>query len=453
MKRHHTLIWVAALLGFACTSANPMATIPVLLPTETSSAPTTSDLSTPAIMLEPTHASGLPDPTTVLPVAPLTQALSGIDTLPTATLIDFPEAESISVAANAQATYALFGFGNNLFLSQAANQSTRFSQPVQVSLGAPVQVVPVERPALALGPDNQIGVAWIHYTANQKNQIWQARSTDGGQTFEPGTLQYDTSALETAMVGETFDSQIRPNFYWLENGQLMWLKWLADDGQTGTVFPIDDLVCECCQPQAVRVGANIYIAYRNVEHDPSGQDIRDIFLLRSSNDGLTFTEPVRVADEHWFLNACPVAGPALYADETLVYVAWMDARNDVAGTLSQSDIWFAVSRDGGQTFTPDLRVSADNGYFNTLPVLAVGPGGRIHLVWETHSDTADFLAYTTSDDQGNSFATPRIIVSSEQAPERGRVGKPALTISPTGQISLAWIDGLGVRLAIWNDTQ
>jgi hypothetical protein len=158
-----------------------------------------------------------------------------------------------------------------------------------------------------------------------------------------------------------------------------------------------------------------------------------------------------VADEHWFLNACPISGPALVADNGQLYSAWMDARDDLEGMLASSDIWFARSEDGGATFTPDQQLNRSESDYNTLPVIAVGPGGRIHVSWEAQGEGGDAILYTTSDDGGQTFSPPIPVVSSSDSPERGRVGKPTLAITNLGVVYLGWLDKQGARVATWVD--
>ena len=107
------------------------------------------------------------------------------------------------------------------------------------------------------------------------------------------------------------------------------------------------------------------------------------------------------------------------ADGSL-YAAW---RHVYQGNVR--DIAFTVSRDGGRTFSTPTRVSEDrwvlDGCPENGPAMAIGPQGRIHLVWPTlvsgttpDSEPTLALFYSTSDD-GRSF-TARQRLATEGTP-------------------------------------
>ena len=52
-------------------------------------------------------------------------------------------------------------------------------------------------------------------------------------------------------------------------------------------------------------------------------NLRDIWVSRSSNSGLDFTEATDVDDTDWVINACPISGPqmAQLAGDSLI-TAW-----------------------------------------------------------------------------------------------------------------------------------
>ena len=105
-----------------------------------------------------------------------------------------------------------------------------------------------------------------------------------------------------------------------------------------------------------------------------------------------------------------------------LYAAW---RQVYAGNVR--DIAFTVSRDGGKTFAPPVRVSDDNwildGCPDDGPAIAVDPTGSVHIVWPTlvgkgSDDPTIALFYATSTD-GRHF-TPRQRVPTEGLPHHPR---------------------------------
>jgi hypothetical protein len=92
---------------------------------------------------------------------------------------------------------------------------------------------------------------------------------------------------------------------------------------------------------------------------PAANNNTDIFVIYSDNDGTSWSAPVRVNDD-------PSSGttgatqylPAIALDQTTgdVAVSWYDTRN--SGTGTTRDTYASVSLDGGNTWLPNVRLSA-----------------------------------------------------------------------------------------------
>jgi hypothetical protein len=108
----------------------------------------------------------------------------------------------------------------------------------------------------------------------------------------------------------------------------------------------------------------VYLVY-TLEH-PNESNNTDIFVRFSDDEGATWSSPVRVNDDQTknsqFL-------PKISLDPTSgnLAVVWYDSRNDLgAGGPGDTDgvpnddaqFWGAFSTDGGQTFTPNIQISA-----------------------------------------------------------------------------------------------
>jgi hypothetical protein len=435
------LLWT---LLAACAPAGPATILPTAGPTHAAATETAHPVATlPAVV--PTAARGR----ALLPQPP--QAAGALALLPGSAVTDFPGAESISLAAGPDGRiFALIGYAGNLFVSRSDDGGRSFGDPVLASVSAPATVLPIERPALAAGPDGQVGVAWLEVLGMSHARVWYAHSGDQAASFGPSVLVEESRGFETAMVRAALDAGQRPRLVWLDSSKLF---YAASSGRGQTFEPartLDDSVCECCQPEPVLLGDQMWVAYRNLEHDDQGKMIRDLFVLRSLDAGQTFETPARVSDAHWYLNACPIAGPSLAAaGGQRLYITWMDGRNDTHGTFSSVDVWFAASSDGGQTFSENVRVNPVTGHYNTLPVLGVDSAGSIHLSWEADETERTRVYYTISADEGRTFSAPSVIADSTADPLRGRPGKPALAVSGSGQVALAWLDGQGARVTVW----
>jgi hypothetical protein len=107
---------------------------------------------------------------------------------------------------------------------------------------------------------------------------------------------------------------------------------------------------------------------------------------------------------------------------------------------------FTMSRDGGKTFTPPLRVSEDKwqleGCPDDGPSMARAADGRLHIVWPTlvsgegNGAPTIGLFHATSRD-GKSFSA-RVRVPTEGLPHH-----PQLAIAPNGSLALTWDELIG----------
>jgi hypothetical protein len=140
----------------------------------------------------------------------------------------------------------------------------------------------------------------------------------------------------------------------------------------------------------------IYFVYADAPNVTSN-DI-NIFMRFSDNDGVSWSAPVRVNNDttgrSQFL-------PAVAVDPTtgIVAVAWYDARN--SGTNSITQVFAAISDDGGATFGSQFPVSNDRidaaasfppatgavssgvGFFNQISFF----GGNLQINWSDNSAT------------------------------------------------------------------
>lgn len=116
---------------------------------------------------------------------------------------------------------------------------------------------------LALGSNgsDNLFAAWIDLRKNQQNNIYGARSADGGKTWSSNVLVYE-----------------------------------SPDGHT----------CECCKPSTALYGNTVYVMFRNWLNGN-----RDLYLAQSLNGGTSFTQAEKLGRGSWKIDACPMDGGAL----------------------------------------------------------------------------------------------------------------------------------------------
>ncbi len=362
-------------------------------------------------------------------------------------LVEFPNAGSIDFTFSGEGhVYVVYGQESDLYVTQSDDGGATFSEPVVATDVSNVFVYPLERPAIAVGADGQIHVAWPE--DNFPNRIWYAVSADDGQTFSP-SIPLSQPGQETVLVRLLLGSNDSPFAFWLQNSGLSFAKSEEDAAGFLPDRVIDEQTCDCCHPQPQWLNGELVIAYRNLVIDEDGRHIRDIYLVKSVDGGETFAEPVRISDAPWYIASCPFSGPSMVADgDGTLYVSWMDGRNDSAGDFSQTDIWLASSADGGQTFSANRRINQTTDVYNNLPSIAVDATVRLHFLWQAREAKRDVLYYTTSSDGGETIAPAQVLVDSRDNAGR-RPTNATLYVSSEGVVYASWVDRAGGYFASW----
>ena len=134
-----------------------------------------------------------------------------------------------------------------------------------------------------------------------------------------------------------------------------------------------------------------------------------------------------------------------------VYAAW---RHVYPGNIR--DIAFAMSRDGGRTFAPPVRVSEDrwvlDGCPENGPALAVGGNRAIHVVWPTLLNGSTPSAEPTLGLFYASSLDGRLFSARQRIPTEGTPRHPQVVLSSRGSLVIAWDEQLkGTRQVVISD--
>jgi hypothetical protein len=136
--------------------------------------------------------------------------------------------------------------------------------------------------------------------------------------------------------------------------------------------------------------------------------------------------------------------PTLAALERTVVAVWSAVEND------KTNVYLAVSRDEGATFSEPRRVNDKDGEAtanNEQPPRAVisGPANArtITVIWSKRNDgpqraRRDVVSMSRSTDLGRTFVPARTIHDSAFS---GARGWQSLTTSPNGDVHAVWLDG------------
>lgn len=168
----------------------------------------------------------------------------------------------------------------------------------------------------------------------------------------------------------------------------------------------------------------------------------NIYLATSTDDGKTFSLPVRVNDdpegaEHRF--------PTLaIGEQNTLHIAWLDKRKQTAEKSDFSRVFVARSTDGGKTFSRnvDATQGQETGICHCCR-LSLVTHPRQGLVVAYRNDVHDmrdiFLA--GSRDRGETFSTPRPIESFRWMIPACPFNGPSLAFDEPGRLYAAWMTG------------
>ncbi|MGV3721464.1 MAG: sialidase family protein, partial [Actinomycetota bacterium] len=170
----------------------------------------------------------------------------------------------------------------NIFLAVSNDDGKTFSYPIRVNDDP---AGPEHRfPIAVTDAKGALFVAWLDKRKGTPenpgfSRVYVTRSTDGGKTFSPNV---------DATKGQRYG------------------------------------ICHCCRLALVtHPREGLVVAFRN-----DVDNMRDIFLVRSTDQGATFSAPAPIEEYRWTIPACPFNGPSLAFDAAgNLHMTWMTGGN------------------------------------------------------------------------------------------------------------------------------
>ncbi|NNM26147.1 MAG: exo-alpha-sialidase [Phycisphaerales bacterium] len=118
--------------------------------------------------------------------------------------------------------------------------------------------------------------------------------------------------------------------------------------------------------------------------DPPGNDPADVVLARSTDGGLTWSDPIRVNDDPPGPDAWQWFATMAVAPDGRIDVVWNDTRNSLEANISE--LYYASSRDGGRT------------WFENTPIT---PAFDSWLGWPQQNKLGDYYDMVSDDRAAN----------------------------------------------------
>ncbi len=285
-------------------------------------------------------------------------------------------APSVAVSGNTVvvAWYDETPENREIFLARSTDGGKTFASPVNLSNNAGFSISPS-----VAASGNSVVVAW-HDETPGNSEIFLSRSTDAGKTFTPpvnlsNNAGFSFSAFPSvAVLGDSvfvaWHDQTPGNFE-------IFLARSTDGGKTFTPpVNLSNNAGFSLDPSVAVLGDSVFVAW--MDETPGNSEI---FLARSTDGGATFSPPVNFSN-----NAGLSGGVSVAVLGDSVVVAWMDT------TQGNWEIFLVRSTDGGATFTPPVNLSSNAG-FSANPSVAVS-GDSVVVAWtdDTPGNQEIFLA-------------------------------------------------------------
>ncbi len=285
----------------------------------------------------------------------------------------------------------------DIFFARSTDGGLTFSEPENISenTGASIE------PKVVCEGDN-VYVVWYDTTTTTGNSdIFFARSTDGGLTFsDPKNISENTGNSVLPQISIEGDNVYVVWHDDTDNPDIPDI-FFARSIDGGLTFSEPENISENTgrseQPQISAEGNNVYIVWQ----DTTPGINFDIFSSRSIDGGLTFSEPENISE-----NTEGSFAPQISSDGDNVYVVWYDT------APGSPDIFFARSTDGGLTFSDPKNISENTGG-SQIPQISSN-GNNVYVVWEdtTTTDGNSDIFFARSTDGGLTFSEPKNISES-----------------------------------------
>jgi len=156
--------------------------------------------------------------------------------------------------------------------------------------------------------------------------IFMTHSGDGGLSFDtpelvegnPAGGYVTLSSIAVDGIGNPMVSYIRD-----KNGSKYQFR-RSTDGGLSFLPPVEasapaagGAVCDCCTSDMLVSGDTVWLVFRN-----NNNNLRDIWVTRSTDAGATFDIATDMDDTDWTINVCPISGPQMAQMGDSILTVW-----------------------------------------------------------------------------------------------------------------------------------
>lgn len=264
------------------------------------------------------------------------------------------------------------------------------------------------RPSIAAF-NNNVYVTWLEETTNETKILFR-KSMDGGITFgQPihlGSSNYLRDYILPKAITAFGDNVYVVWRHLTEDGKAasVLLKGSNDAGDTfGETIRISGNAGFTSSPKVAASNSNLYVVWDNINDKAKSSKSEGIFLVKSSDKGLSFGNETKVNNT----KEIGEAQVAVYMDE--VYIAW---GSSVYNDRQVDDVFLTYSMDGGNSFGDIILVNKD--FKDSGNVELVTSEERIDAVWQDGVTGNGEIFHKKSLNTRPSFIEPATNLSNNQ---------------------------------------
>jgi hypothetical protein len=171
-------------------------------------------------------------------------------------------------------------------------------------------------------------------------------------------------------------------------------------------------------------------------------NVRDIAFTMSRDGGRSFAPPVRVSEDQWALDGCPENGPALGVDGlNRVHVVWPTLVTAPATAGEpRMALFYASTRNGGE-FSARQEIPTHG--TPRHPQLALGTDGALLVVWDEQVGGTRRVVLSRAELTGNALHVVRLEELSASRSEY-----PVVVGLADGAFVTAWTSGRALQSVI-----
>jgi len=204
--------------------------------------------------------------------------------------------------------HLVYGSGDTILYSFSANKGQSFSSPSLIAILPKLAASHTRGPQMAVTNEGLLVTA-----CTDSGNIYSFVRDAAGRWYKTGRVNdMDTVAKENLMALSADGNNAFAVWLDLRDGhnKIVGAK-SSDGGKTWSKNMIiyaspDTTVCECCKPSVVMQGNNVYVMFRNWL-----KGNRDLYLIQSSDGGISFNQAQKLGNESWALKGCPMDGGAV----------------------------------------------------------------------------------------------------------------------------------------------